>query len=106
MLPPVSGVIPADDDPGSPCAPYPETMLVLGNYRWLSQAGAIRGVPDAHRALFVQARDEAIAIGLDPQVEVGGSLYTDIPVYVTARTLAYWQGAAQRAGYTLEDLMV
>lgn len=69
------GGMPDFDPDGSPCVPYPDEILILGGKRWLAQDGQILSAPF-------------------------GS-----PAEINRRTLTYWEGAAQRGGYTLAELM-
>jgi hypothetical protein len=68
--------------------------------------GQLRVVSTGQTVLAEKLKQYASEDGEDPQEVVGSGLFYENPVPLTARTLAYWQAAAQRGGYTLNDLIV
>ena len=69
-----------DDGRDTPCVPYPNEILAISGNRRLSMAGEILTEGDRE-------------------------WHWGIPVSVTRRTQAYWEGRAAKAGYTLEALL-
>ena len=69
-----------DDGRDTPCVPYPNEILVISGNRRLSQLGEILTEDDRE-------------------------WHCGIPVQVTRRTWAYWEGRAAKAGYALADLV-
>lgn len=94
------------DPDGPPCTPFPGSILILGGYRWLGMDGKIRVVPLAKAEFAEELKKYAGEDGEDPQITVGSSLFPEHPVYLTSRTLAYWEKTALRGGHTLAQLIV
>mgnify|MGYP001320541541 CR=1 FL=1 len=69
-----------DNGKDTPCVPYPNEILSVSGNRRLNRLG------------------ELLAEG-DPGWDRGH------PVDVTTRTRAYWEGRAEKAGYTLGELL-
>jgi hypothetical protein len=92
------------DPDGPPCVPYPGSVLNLGGFRWLGMDGRLLTVPSDLADWAADRAALAIEYGEDPQSGVG-SLY-GTAVDLNSRTLAYWEAAAQRGGYVLQNLIV
>jgi hypothetical protein len=90
-----------DDGQGTPCAPYPNKILILGGFRYLHLDGNIQVAEDdpwrAQQVAAAEARSE------DSQSVVGGRWGE--PVYVNRRTRAYWESRAAVSGHTLDELL-
>ncbi|QFG04580.1 hypothetical protein PBI_KEZIACHARLES14_3 [Mycobacterium phage Keziacharles14] len=100
--------VPLDDlvyDPdGPPCAPYPDSVLILGGYRWLGMNGRLLTITADFTEWAASRAAQAVEDDEDPQAGVG-SIY-GTAVNLTNRTLAYWEAAAIRGGYVLSELLV
>lgn len=103
MQEPIGGM-PEYDPDGPPCAPYPNSALNLGGFRWLGMDGELLTVPAGYEELLASLVQQAEEYGEDPQL-IGASIHGYHGVNLDRRTLAYWEDAAARGGYVLGDLI-